>query len=240
MLNWYMQLPRIQKQKSYNRKVNACTHLLEYFGNIAVHSVESEDIERYRDARGAAPNTINVEVAVLSGAFTAAKKAKKIHADMRPGEFFIEEDNNRRPTVTEEQYKKLLKHSQPDFTDILVCGYESAMRSGEIANLRAYQVHLDVAHISGALVDYIDLGIFDTKNSTRRSVPVSEALKDLLKRRRRAWIRRIMFSPGRMAGPGMRHRSVKGSNVPVNVPRSPRVTNYSMSRVSGSAWCSIV
>lgn len=185
LLNWYMELPRIQKQKSYSRKVNAVTHLLDYFGNTALHSVESDDVERYRDARGAAPNTINVEVAVLSGAFTAAEKANKIQVEMIPKSFFIEEDNNPRPIVTEEQYEGLLKNSQADFKDVLVCGFESAMRSGEIAGLMAYQVHLDEveSQVPKVVVSYIDLGIFDTKNKTRRTVPVSSALKVVLKRR---------------------------------------------------------
>ncbi len=64
-------------------------------------------------------------------------------------------------------------------------GYESAMRSSEITNLRAYQVHLDkvISDVPRRTVDYLDLGIFDTKNKTRRTVPVSPALKEVLQRR---------------------------------------------------------
>ena len=62
-------------------------------------------------------------------------------------------------------------------------GYESGMRNGEISNLRASQVYLDLPHISGQMVDYIDLGIFDTKTGTRRTVPVSARLKGVLERR---------------------------------------------------------
>jgi integrase len=158
---------------------------LEYFGSKPVNGIESDDIERYREARDAAANTINVEVAVLSGAFTAARKANKIQADTLPGEFFIEEDNNPRPIVTEEQYKDLLENSQADFRDVLVCGYESAMRSGEIAGLMTYQVKLDEleSQVPPVVVSYIDLGIFDTKNKTPRTVPVSEKLKEVLQRR---------------------------------------------------------
>lgn len=59
------------------------------------------------------------------------------------------------------------------------------MRSGEIANLRAYQVHLDsvISEVPRRVIDYLDLGIFDTKNKTRRTVPVSPALKEVLQRR---------------------------------------------------------
>ena len=56
----------------------------------------------------------------------------------------------------------LLKKANPDLKNVLICGYESAMRSSEIGNLIGRQVHLNVKHISGGIVDYIDLGIFDT------------------------------------------------------------------------------
>ena len=88
--------------------------------------------------------------------------------------------------ITDEEFEALVVNADPDFADVLICGYESAMRSSEIAELRAYQVHLDERRISGGdavTVDYIDLGIFDTKTGARRTVPVSPRLKEVLKRR---------------------------------------------------------
>jgi integrase len=189
LANWYMQLPKVQEQKSYSRKVNACSHVLEYFGRSPVYGIESDDIERYRLKRtknGAAEGTVNVEVILLSAMYTEARKAKKIHADMVPGEFRTVDDKNPRPIIDDETFETLLEHAKEDFADFLVCGYESAMRSGEICDLRAYQVHLGEKRISsgGAMVvDYIDLGIFDTKTGARRTVPVSPRLKEVLRRR---------------------------------------------------------
>jgi integrase len=57
------------------------------------------------------------------------------------------------------------------------------MRSSEICGLTASQVHLNIQHISGTVLDYIDLGVFDTKTGARRTVPVSELLKEVLQRR---------------------------------------------------------
>ena len=51
----------------------------------------------------------------------------------------------------------------------------------EICNLTASQVKSDIQHISGAMLDYIDLGVFDTKTGARRTV--SPELKAVLKRR---------------------------------------------------------
>ncbi len=189
LANWYMQLPKVQEQKSYPRKVNACSHVLEYFGRSPVYGIESDDIERYRLKRtssGAAEGTVNIEVILLSAMYTEARKAKKIHADMVPGEFRTVDSSNPRPIIQDEAFETLLRHAKEDFADFLICGYESAMRSSEICDLRAYQVHLDEKRISGGramVVDYIDLGIFDTKTKAKRTVPVSPRLKEVLQRR---------------------------------------------------------
>lgn len=184
--NWYMTLPTIQEQKSYYRKTNACGHLLEYFENKPVNQVEGDDQERYREYRkkqGAAEGTIDNEILILSAMYHMAKKRKKIHADAMPGEFIQKKETNPRRLITDLEYKALLEHANRDFMDALICGHESAMRSGEITKLTASQVHLDVQHISGRVVDYIDLGIFDTKTGARRNVPVGESLKEVLVRR---------------------------------------------------------
>ncbi len=186
MSNWYMQLPSTQQQKSYVRKTQACRHLLNYFGKMRVNQVEADDLERYRVFRkgqGAASGTVDLEVAVFSAMYHLAQRRKKIYADAMPGEFLTEDESNPRRLITDDELETLLEHASLDFRDVLICGYESAMRSGEIADLRVNQVHLDVQHISGAVVDYFDLGIFDTKNKTRRTVPVSPRLKKVLQGR---------------------------------------------------------
>ncbi|MCJ7596193.1 MAG: site-specific integrase, partial [Desulfobacterales bacterium] len=73
-----------------------------------------------------------------------------------------------------------------DFRDLLICGYESGMRSSEICCLTAGQVKLDVPYIRNGekvILNYIDLGIFDTKTGARRTVPMSESLKEIFERR---------------------------------------------------------
>jgi integrase len=186
LANWYMTLPSIQEQKSYQNKVCSVGHLLEFFGNKKVDQVEIDDQERYRtwrEGQGAANGTVDIEIMALSAMYHKAQKAKKIHADAVPGQFITKNDRNPRRLITDDEYESLCKHDDDDFRDVLVAGFESAMRSSEIANLTANQVHLNVQHISGAVVDYIDLGIFDTKNKTMRTVPVSPILKEILERR---------------------------------------------------------
>ncbi len=183
--NWYMTLPTVQEKDGYYRKQAAVSHLLKFFGNKPLHAAEGDDQEHYRkwrEGQGAACGTIDFEIAALSAMYHEARKCKKISADMLPGQFIIKGDKNPRRLVTDEEFKTLLQHADADFADVLVCGYESAMRSSEIAGLAAGQVRLNVQHISGVLVDYFDLGIFDTKNGTRRTVPVSAKLKSILEK----------------------------------------------------------
>jgi integrase len=187
MSNWYMTLPTVQAQKSHWRKIQACRHIIAYFGNMRINQVEADDTERYRELRkgqGAANATINLELAVLRIIYRAAKRRKKIHSDDVPGEFVMVEANNPRRIITDDEFEAIIKAAtDPGFKDVLICAYESAMRSSEIASLTAGQVHLNVQHISGALMDYIDLGIFDTKVGARRTVPLSPILKEVLERR---------------------------------------------------------
>jgi integrase len=184
--NWYMTLPSVQEKKGYLRKTQASTYLLNFFGNKRINSAEVDDQEHYRkwrEAQGAASATIDFEIALLSAMYHEARKYKKICADAVPGQFVIKGDKNPRRLITDEEFDKLEKHADYSFRDVLVCAYESAMRSSEIAGLTAGQVHLSVRHISGNIVDYIDLGMFDTKTGARRTVPVSAGLKEILERR---------------------------------------------------------
>jgi integrase len=187
LLNWYMtEIPSVQAKKGYYRKTVACGHLVQHIGDRSVGDMEEIVQEAYRQVRkseGAASKTIDVEIATLGAAYNTARRSKKIPAEFVPGRMLILKETNPRRTVTEAEFQKLLDAADPDFRDVLVCGYESAMRSSEICGLTAGQVKLNIHHISGATVDFIDLGIFDTKTKARRTVPVSAGLKEILERR---------------------------------------------------------
>lgn len=184
--NWFMQLPSVQKLPSYYGRISGCAHLLAYFGKHSVDQIGTEGQERYRELRykeGAAPGTVDNEISLLRTMYRKAKKAKKIHADVMPGEFITANEVNPRRTITDDEFVRLTGAADSDFRDLLICGYETAMRKAEIINLRVNQVHTGVRHISGKVVDYIDLGIFDTKTGTRRTIPISATLKEVIQRR---------------------------------------------------------
>jgi integrase len=186
MSNWYMTLAHIQELGRYNRKLSLIRHILDYFGNKPINQVEADDMERYREHRRgqeAAHGTIDLELGVLRAMYNLALKRKKISADDMPGEFVLRNERNPRRIITDDEFNALLKHANDDFRDLFICAHETAMRQAEMCKLTASQVRLNIQHISGEIVDYIDLGIFDTKNKTRRTVPVSPQLKQILERR---------------------------------------------------------
>jgi integrase len=186
LIDWYLEQPSIQEQASYKRKLSGVKHLRKYFGKMRINQIQGTDQEQYRAHRkrqGVKDGTINFEIEVLSAAYNMALKDKKIQFDDKPGRFVFKFDHNPRRIITENEFQRLLEHSSTDLHDLFICGYESAMRSGEICGLIPEKVHLDTLHFSGNKVDYIDLGIFDTKNKTRRTVPVSPMFKKVLQHR---------------------------------------------------------
>ena len=184
--NWYMTLPSVQEQKIYKRRIAIAKNLLEYFGNKPLNQIERLQQEKYRQYRknqGAASGTIDLELNTLRSMYRMAVKSKLIPSDFLPGEFVLKNKRIPRRTISDAEFGLLLNHANDNFQDVLICAYESAMRSSEICKLTVGQVKLDMKHISGDVLDYIDLGIFDTKTGARRTVPVSLWLKDILKKR---------------------------------------------------------
>lgn len=184
--NWYMLLPTNQQKKVYMRDLSKVTHVLNFFGDKPLNAIDPDRQEKYRSHRGtegAASGTIDLEIGFLSKVYALALKRKLIPAEVMPGEFLLENKRLPRRPVERDEFESLLKHTNPNFRDFLICGYESGMRLSEIIDLTAGKVHLDVQHISGQKLSYIDLGIFDTKTKTARNVPISPRLKEVLERR---------------------------------------------------------
>jgi len=192
--NWYMQLPEVQRLGSYTRKVQAAAHLMAYFGKMKLARLDADEIERYRQIRQsqkAASRTADLEVENLRAMFNKAVERKKIPVELMPGQFPMENGHVPRRTVTEDEYKLLLKEADPKFRDVIICAYESAMRSTEVCELRASKIILDEPRIvmgsngirETVMASYIDLGIFDTKTGARRTIPISDELRKVFERR---------------------------------------------------------
>ncbi len=183
---WYFELPDIENQKSYERKLNALGHLVAYFKNRPLNAFEADQQSLFRAHRkreGAADGTVNFEIEVLSAMFHGARRNKLIPPSVVPGTFKKTGNIPPRRGVTEDEFQRLLSAANGNFADFLLCGYETAMRVNEIRTLKVGQVKLGVQHISGDVLDYISLSPFGTKTKTLRIIPVSAALKPILEKR---------------------------------------------------------
>jgi integrase len=186
LMVWYLELEETQALKSYNTILRLVKNLSDFFGTRSLAVLNADEQRRYRQHRkvnGAASSTIDQEFKILRAALRKAYSEGKITTELLPRKFITENQKTPRRIVTDEEYEKLLAGADSDFRDIITAGWETGMRISEILNLTAGQVRLDVQHISGDLLDYIHLGVFDTKTGAERIVPVSSELKVVLKRR---------------------------------------------------------
>jgi len=177
---WYFGLPEVQAKVGYANKVRCLGHLVDFFGKErTLNQFEAADQNEYRVSRrkeGAGHGTIDNEIRTLSAMFHKAKESKKIIFDLMPGKFVRNGESIPRRPVTGDEYISLLSVANPYFKDILICAWETGMRSSEISKLTCGQVRLGVN-------PHIYLGVYDTKTRAERFVPVSNQLRPTLERR---------------------------------------------------------
>jgi integrase len=185
--HWYLSRPQTKRLKSYQSKTTLAEHLARHMGQKALAEIDVDLLEDYREVRemeGAAIHSINAEISLIRAMFNLATKRKKIPRELKPGEFPLVRGEKAAPprrVITTDEFERLLEAADDDFADVLVCGYETSLRSREIADLRVKDVRLDASHISGAKLDY--LAVTDVKNGKTKTPPVSPELKEVLLRR---------------------------------------------------------
>ncbi|MCM3609114.1 site-specific integrase [Cupriavidus pauculus] len=158
-----------------------------FLGDRIVRSITSVDIATYRDQRltetnprtkkTLSPATVRLELSLLSNLFDIAR-IEWGYCDGNPVK------NVRKPKTPPGRERRLLpreerqilrychSHQNQELYSIVVLALETAMRQGEILNLRWENINLKarVAHLP------------DTKNGTRRDVPLSLTARDALTR----------------------------------------------------------
>lgn len=173
-------------KKGYAQEVYRIEQICRSFlGEKITRDITSVDIATYRDQRllainprtkrTLAPSTVRLEMSLLSNYFDIGRiewgicdtnpvaNVKKPKAP--PG-------RDRRLTAREERLilRYCHAHSNPDLYSIVVIALETAMRQGEILNLRWEHLTLKsrIAHLP------------ETKNGTKRDVPLSIKARDAL------------------------------------------------------------
>ena len=169
-----------ERQKSFkDSKQYFIKALVEEFGNSPIRSFNARIIEKYQSkvfSTGKNPATCNRILATLQHMFTKALEwemvDENIYNRIRKVKMLVE-NNRRLRYLSEEECHVLIKSCAPHLKPIIVCALHSGMRRGEILSLE-WDKHIDLKH--GFIL------LSDTKNNSRREIPINQTLMSELKR----------------------------------------------------------
>ena len=152
-------------------------HLSPSFSGRRAASITTADIRKYitkRQAEGAANAGINRELSVIRRAFNLAMQSgKMMHKPHIP---MLKENNIRTGFFEFEQFRSLHKHL-PDYLKPFVhFAYITGWRRSEISGLELRQVDFEAGRV------FLDPGT--TKNDDGRQFPLTQELRELLKRQK--------------------------------------------------------
>jgi len=158
-------------QKSYRTSLK---HLDSFFGKSNLLSITPRNISKYkmlRNDEGAAPATINRELAMLSKAFSLAVKEWQWLKDNPvlkvPKE---KEDNKRDRWLSDDEEASLLEHSPEWLRDIILFNLHTGLRQDELLSLTWDRVDMVRKTIL----------IKETKNGKPRTIPLNRDALDIL------------------------------------------------------------
>ena len=151
--------------------------LLPVFGHLTLADITTEIVSDYRDERlkKVKPATVYQELSLMRRMFNVARREWKWVQDNPIADlsFSVGNSNARYRWLSLEEEKLLMDCASPDWLkDVITFALHTGMRRGEILNLLWKDVDFE-----GRLVR-----IEKSKNSEKRSVPMSKTVGDLLRR----------------------------------------------------------
>jgi integrase len=182
---------RNKAPRSHNRDKSLRDHLVEHFGEMALVEIAPSQISEYKTKRreeGAAPRTLNYELALMSHAFNLAIKDWEWVRENPVKKVSREKVNNQiERWLTLEEQKNLLDKSSKWLQEIILFAVNTGLRQSEILDLEWAQVDLDRKTIT----------ILEQKNQGRDTLPVNESGLKVLKERsitRQSGIDHVFFN----------------------------------------------
>jgi len=174
-----------QKKSGEQERYRIAQICKSFLADMVVREISSVEIATYRDLRledlnrktsaKLSPATVRLELSLLSNFFDIAQiewglcdenPVKRVRKPKQPA------GRERRLTAREDRQilRYCHEYSNPELYVIVVLALETAMRQGEIINLRWEHINLKtrIAHLP------------DTKNGSKRDVPLSVKARDVL------------------------------------------------------------
>ena len=174
MMEKYMKEHSAVKKRSTARDAASLKHLLPFFGMMPLRQIRPGNISEYkadRLAAGAAPGTLNRELALMKHAFTLSVKewgwAKENPVKMVSME---KEAPHKDRWLTDDEEKRLIESCPAWLRHIVVFGVDTGCRRGEILSLSWKYLDLD----KGVAI------VFGKKTNEWRGVPLTRRVREML------------------------------------------------------------
>jgi len=180
LTGWYLELEKVKALASYQTIKTYLKKFNNEFGNKIVGEIKLADLENLQEKRkreGLKPKSIDDEINytktmiikafdndLVGGdvlkAFRKVRPLLKCHA------------NARARVLSVDEYETILNHSEGYLKDILIMGYWTGMREGEIINLT-----WDKVDLKSRLIRLISE---DTKEGKAKNIPISKDVYSML------------------------------------------------------------
>jgi len=180
LTKWYLGLQAVKRLSSYPRYKSTLGNFNSILGERKVGATKPIDLEDYQDKRegqGAAPTTIDIEMVIAGGMVRRAwdndlvsdrpvKAFRKVKNKLKIGA------NARDRILTIAEYKSLQENASQHIKALLITGYYTGMRAGELMGLR--WTHIDRKN------SMIRLPAELTKEKRTKRIPINHHVKAVL------------------------------------------------------------
>ena len=188
LVEWYLKLPAVKAKVYYKDVVRYCEKWRNYFDNVLVDDIKPSMVEEYRQKRlqqtsyrgkyaskqKLAPASVNKEVSTLKRIFNLAIREDLAAKNPCWKVERLPENNERKRILSQNELDKLVDELPQHAKDIVLTGYYTGMRSGEIFGLTWAKVDLKE--------NYIDLEPEDTKTKKPRRIYFNEVVQEIFTR----------------------------------------------------------
>ena len=185
LVRWYLTLPEIEAKKSRKRDVQLLRSVTRLIGektlikDLNKGMMDGYATERLKEDSPARkgerirPATVNKERMAINAALNRGVAHSKLDVNPLSGKMKrLNEDNIRERVLTGEEFERLLACLSSPLREMTLVAFYICMRQGEILKLTWDKVDLEQ--------NFIRLAGTDTKNSSKRRIPIHPRVREML------------------------------------------------------------